>query len=83
VDFFISSLFRPSPQARRGHLSACVGHAQAPARQIVYIEDTPLFVQIAGRFWDSNHLHTDYRFTRAELAAIGLQSDKGVTHEIH
>ena len=49
--------------------------AQAPARQTVYIENTPMFVQIAEGLGIRSILHTDYRSTRAKLASFGLQND--------
>jgi putative hydrolase of the HAD superfamily len=55
--------------------------AQAPARQVVYIENTPMFVQIAEGLGIRSILHTDYRSTRAKLASCGLQNDEGIIHE--
>jgi putative hydrolase of the HAD superfamily len=55
--------------------------SQMPARQIVYIENTPMFVQIAEGLGIRSILHADYRFTGAKLAALGLQNDAGVLHE--
>jgi hypothetical protein len=53
--------------------------AQVPVRQIVYIENTALFVQVAEGFGIRSILHTDYKSTAAKLAAFGLQP--GVIHE--
>ena len=47
--------------------------AQTPARQIVYIENTPLFVQIAEGFGIRSILHTEYKSTCAKLASFGLE----------
>jgi len=55
--------------------------AQAPARQGVYIENTPMFVKIAEDLRIRSILHTDYRSTCAKLASFGLQNDEGVIHE--
>ena len=46
--------------------------AQTPARQIVYIENTPLFVQIAEGMGIRSILHTDYKSTCTKLASFGL-----------
>ena len=46
--------------------------AQTPARQIVYIENTPLFVQIAEGMGIRSILHTDYKTTCTKLASFGL-----------
>ncbi|MGC8536397.1 MAG: HAD family phosphatase [Rhizomicrobium sp.] len=55
--------------------------ARTPAGQIVYIENTPMFVQIAEGLGIRSILHTDYMSTRAKLASFGLHNDEGVIHE--
>jgi putative hydrolase of the HAD superfamily len=52
--------------------------AQTPIRQIIYIENTPMFVQVAEGFGIRSILHTDYKSTCAKLASLGLQNDEGV-----
>jgi len=47
--------------------------AQTPSEQVVYIENTPMFVQIAEGLGIRSILHTDYKSTRAKLASLGLQ----------
>ena len=80
--FLYFLLLRPRPQARRGHLSACAGHRPGarPSRSL-YIENTPMFVQIAEGLGIRSILHTDYKSTCAKLASFGLQNDEGVIHE--
>jgi putative hydrolase of the HAD superfamily len=56
--------------------------AQAPVGQIVYIDNTPMFVQIAEGMGIRSIVHVDYRTTCAKLAALGLQNDEGAIHEI-
>ena len=81
VDFFISSCFvqirKPDPDIFRLALDI----SQAPTRQIVYIENTPMFVQIAEGLGIRSILHTDYRSTCAKLALFGLQNNESVVHE--
>jgi putative hydrolase of the HAD superfamily len=81
VDTFISSCFvqlrKPDVEIFRLALDI----AQAPARQVVYIENTPMFVQIAEGLGIRSILHTDYRSTCAKLTALGLRDDEGFTHE--
>jgi putative hydrolase of the HAD superfamily len=81
VDFFISSCFvhlrKPDPDIFRLALDV----AQTPPRQVVYIENTPLFVQVAEGLGIRGLIHTDYVSTCAKLAAYGLNSDEGVIHE--
>ena len=56
--------------------------AQAPAEQILYIDNTAMFVQIAEGLGIRSILHTDYRSTCAKLASFGLRNDdEGVVHE--
>jgi putative hydrolase of the HAD superfamily len=73
VDFFISSCYvhlrKPDIEIFRLALDI----AQAPAGQIVYIENTPLFVEIAEGLGIRSILHTDYESTGAKLAALGLR----------
>ena len=75
VDSFISSCFvqlrKPDVEIFRLALDI----AQAPARQVVYIENTPMFVQIAEGLGIRSILHTDYESTRAKLVLLGLQYD--------
>ena len=54
--------------------------AQAPARQAVYIEDTPMFTQVAEGLGIRSILHTDYGSTRVKLASFGLQNGDGVIY---
>ena len=73
VDAFISSCFvhvrKPDPDIFRLALDV----AQAPAGQVVYIEDTPMFVEIAKGLGMRTILHIDYSSTCATLSSIGLQ----------
>jgi len=81
VDSFISSCFVHvrKPDADIFRLALDIAHA--PAREVVYIENTPMFVQIAEGLGIRSILHTDYRSSRAKLASFGLQNDEGVIHE--
>jgi len=80
ADAFISSCFvhlrKPDPDIFRLALDI----AQAPARQVVYIENTPMFVRIAEDLGIRCILHTEYRSTCAALASCGLPTDDGVLH---
>jgi putative hydrolase of the HAD superfamily len=81
VDSFISSCFVDVRKADADIFRLALDIAQAPARQVVYIENTPMFVQIAEGLGIRSILHTDYRSTCAKLASLGLQNDAGVIHE--
>jgi putative hydrolase of the HAD superfamily len=74
VDFFISSCFIHIRKPDADIFRLALDIAQTPARQVVYIEDTPMFVQIAEGLGIRSILHTDYKSTRAKLASFGLQN---------
>jgi putative hydrolase of the HAD superfamily len=81
VDAFISSCFVHIRKPDVDIFRLALDIAQASARQVVYIENTPMFVQIAEDLGIRSILHTDYRPTCAKLASFGLQIDEGVIHE--
>jgi putative hydrolase of the HAD superfamily len=41
---------------------------------VAYIDDRPLFVEVAGSLGIHGIIHRDYSTTRAGLAALGLSS---------
>ncbi len=81
VDSFISSCFVHVRKPDADIYRLALDIAQTPTRQVVYIENTPMFVQIAEGLGIRSILHTDYRSTCAKLASFGLQNDEGVIHE--
>jgi len=76
VDAFISSCFvhvrKPDAEIFRQALDI----VQAPVRQVVYIENTPMFVEVAEGLGIRSILHTDYKSTCEKLAAFGLHHEK-------
>ena len=76
VDSFISSCFVHLRKPDADIFRLALDIAQVPARQVVYIENTPMFVQIAEGLWIQSILHTDYRSTCAKLASLGFQNDE-------
>ena len=56
--------------------------AQTPASQVVYIENTAMFVDIAERLGMHAILHTDSASTGEKLGALGLLDD-GSVHAPH
>ncbi len=75
VDTFVSSCFVHirKPDADIFRLALDIAHA--PASHVLYIENTPMFVQIAEGLGIRSILHTDYNSTCAKLATFGLQND--------
>ncbi len=73
VDFFVSSCFVHirKPDAEIFRLALDI--AQVQPRQVVYIENTPMFVQVAEGLGIRSILHTDFRSTCAQLASLGLR----------
>jgi putative hydrolase of the HAD superfamily len=73
VDVFISSCFvrlrKPDAEIFRVALDT----VRVPAKQVVYIENTPMFVEIAEGLGIRSILHTDYKTTCAKLASFGLE----------
>jgi len=72
VDTFISSCFvgmrKPDIQIFRLALDL----AQTAPERAVFIDNTPMFVQIAESLGMRNILHVDYASTSAKLASLGL-----------
>ena len=81
VDAFVSSCFVGIRKPDADIFRLALDIAQTPAGQIVYIENTPLFVQIAEGMGIRSILHTDYQSTRVKLAALGLQNNQAVAPE--
>jgi putative hydrolase of the HAD superfamily len=72
VDFFISSCFVHVRKPDADIFRLALDIAQVPARKVVYIENTPMFVQIAEGVGIPSILHTDYKSTCARLASFGF-----------
>ena len=75
VDTFISSCFVHARKPDVEMFRLALDIAQASPRQVLYIENTPMFVQIAESLVIRSILHTDYKSTRSRLASFGLRSD--------
>jgi len=72
MDFFISSCFvhyrKPDPDIYRIALDI----AQVQPEQVAYLEDRPMFVDIAQGLGIHGIYHTGYESTQATLAGLGL-----------
>ena len=75
ADIFISSCFvgmrKPDVEIFRLALDL----AQTPTKQVAYIDNTPMFVQIAESLGMRGVLHTDYNSTYAKLLSLSLTTD--------
>ena len=73
VDFFISSCFVHVRKPDADIFRMALDIAQVPADHVAYIEDRPMFVQVAETLGIRGIHHTDYRATRSKLASVGLK----------
>lgn len=76
VDFFISSCFVHIRKPDAKIFQLALDMAQTPVRNVIYIENTPMFVQIAEGLGIRCILHTDYKSTCLKLASFGLKIEK-------
>jgi putative hydrolase of the HAD superfamily len=83
VDAFISSCFVHIRKPDTDIFRLALDIAQTPPEQVVYIENTPMFVQIAEGLGICSILHTDFKSTCAKLVSFGLQLGEGFSHETH
>ncbi|MGI8436125.1 MAG: HAD family hydrolase [Chthoniobacterales bacterium] len=72
VDAFVSSCFVHLRKPDADIFRLALDIAQTPARQIAYIENTAMFIQIADSMGIRGILHTNVESTRSKLAAEGL-----------
>ena len=81
VDVFISSCYvrlrKPDAEIFRVALDT----VRVPAGQVLYLENTQMFVEVAEGLGIRGILHTDYKSTCVKLASFGLQYDGGTIHE--
>ena len=79
IDFFISSCFvhlrKPDPDIYRLALDV----AQIPPEQVLYIDDRPMFVDVAGGLGIRGIAHTGYEATRQALRDWGLEAAQKAT----
>lgn len=77
ADTFVSSCFVHLRKPDTDIFRLALDIAMAPARHVLYIDNTAMFVRIAQGLGIRGILHTDYKSTCAKLAAFGLQSGEG------
>lgn len=72
VDFFISSCFVHFRKPDADIWKVALDIAQVPIEQVVYIDDRPMFVQVAEGLGIRGITHKQHEQTRASLATLGL-----------
>ena len=74
ADFFISSCFVHCRKPDADIFRLALDISQTPAEQVVYVDDQPMFVQVAEGLGIRGIHHTDYRSTCETLASLGLRN---------
>lgn len=72
IDFFVSSCFVHFRKPDADIFRITLDIAQVDPAQVVYIDDRPLFVEVAKGLGIGGIIHTGYDATRKELAEFGL-----------
>ena len=72
VDSFITSCYVQLRKPDADIFRVALETAQVPADRVLYIDNTPMYVEVAAGLGIRGLLHTDYRSTRAQLASFGL-----------
>lgn len=70
VDFFISSCIVHLRKPDEDIFRLALDIAQVPAERVVYIDNTPLFVEVAQGLEIKSILHTDYESTCTKLSTL-------------
>lgn len=71
IDFFISSCFVHFRKPDHDIYKIAMDIAQVPAEQVVYIDDRPMFVEVAKGLGIRGIHHTSFEATRDALKAMG------------
>ena len=72
VDYFISSCYVGLRKPDADIFRVALDIVRVHPNQVIYIDNTPMFVQIAECLGIQSILHTDYKTTFAKLASFGL-----------
>ena len=71
VDFFISSSFVHFRKPDADIFRVALDIAQVEPQKVIYLEDRPLFVQVANSLGIRGFQHVDYTTTKKKLAEVG------------
>jgi putative hydrolase of the HAD superfamily len=71
VDFFISSCFVHFRKPDADIFKVALDIAQVSPEKVIYLEDRPLFVQVADTLGIRGIIHQDYKTTKQQLANFG------------
>ena len=73
AEFFVSSCFVHLRKPDADIFRLALDIAQASVDEVLYLDNTPLFVQVAESLGIRSLLHEDYSSTRTKLASLGLE----------
>jgi putative hydrolase of the HAD superfamily len=76
IDFFISSSFVHYRKPDTDMYRIALDIAQVVPQQVVYIDDRPMFVEVAQSLGIQGIIHKDYESTRKFLERMGLELQK-------
>ncbi len=76
VDFFIVSCFVHFRKPDEDIFRVALDVAQAEPSRVAYLEDRPMFVEVAASLGMHAIWHQDYESTRGRLAALGLTDEE-------
>jgi putative hydrolase of the HAD superfamily len=74
IDFFISSCFVHLRKPDRDMYRLALDCAQVEAEQVVYVDDRPMFVEVAATLGIKGIHHRDFASTRNDLVNFGLET---------
>ena len=76
IDFFVSSCFVHYRKPDADMYRIALDIAQARPEQVIYIDDRPMFVEVAQGLGIRGVIHRDYEATKNSLEALGLSLKK-------
>ncbi len=72
IDFFVSSCFVHYRKPDADMYRIALDIAQARPEQVIYIDDRPMFVEVAQGLGIQGIIHKEYKTTKEALSTIGL-----------
>ncbi len=72
IDFFVSSCFVHYRKPDADMYRIALDIAQARPEQVIYIDDRPMFVEVAQGLGIQGIIHKEYKTTKGALGTIGL-----------
>jgi putative hydrolase of the HAD superfamily len=75
VDAFVSSCYVHIRKPDVDIFRLALDIAQVPPGQVVFIDNTPMFVEIAEKLGMRGIVHTNCKSTRAKLSELGLEAN--------